>query len=170
MLAARLSLAAAISSALALSACGGSTHGSPASSHQDTQLALAECMRAHGVSDFPDPTVGAGGGEGFHISATPGSQTLTVDGITLSGPTFTSAEKTCKLFGGGTAPPPISEKQKQQLVAFARCMRAHGISDWADPTFPPGGGVEQGGPASPAERNAPKVQQAAKTCNRLVGF
>jgi len=125
-------------------------------------------MRAHGVTNFPDPITGSGG-QGFSISATPGSSTLRVNGTTFSGPAFTAAEETCKLFGGGTGPPAVSEKQKVQLVDFARCMRAHGVSGWADPTFPPGGGIEQGGLPNPTDRNAPQVMRAAKTCNRLTG-
>jgi hypothetical protein len=157
--------------ALTLSACGesGSPHSAASAGHKNTQLALAECMRAHGVTNFPDPTQGPGG-SGFSISATQGSSTLTVDGVTLAGPTFNSAEKVCKLFGGGTGPPPVSEKQKEQLVSFARCMRAHGVPSWADPTFPAGGGVMAGGPSNPSERGSPAVQKAAKTCNRLVGL
>lgn len=153
-----------------LSACGSSTRNSSGSGHPTKQLALAECMRAHGVTSFPDPITGSGGGQGFSIRATPGSSSLTVNGTTFSGPAFTTAEKTCKLFGGGTAPPPVSEKQKIQLVDFARCMRAHGVSDWADPRFPPGGGIEQGGLPNQSDFNSPQVIQAAQTCNRLTGL
>jgi hypothetical protein len=133
-------------------------------------LALAECMRAHGVSGFPDPIQGPGGATGFAVRQTPGSATVTIDGTGFAGPTFTRAEKSCKLFGGGAAPPPITERQKQQLVAFARCMRSHGVPDWADPTFPPGGGIESGGPPDPSARNSPVAQRAVRTCNRLVGL
>ncbi len=157
--------------AVVLAACGGGSHRAGSSSgHENKQVALAQCMRAHGVTSFPDPTQRAGGGVGLSITAVPGSSTLTVDGTTFAGPTFTSAEKSCKLFGGGSSPPPISEKQKQQLVSFARCMRAHGVRGWADPTFPAGGGVEDGGTSNPAERSSPATQKAVKTCNRLVGL
>lgn len=120
----------------------------------------------HGVPNFPDPTKGPGG-EGFSISARPGSSTLTVDGITFSGPAFTSAEETCKLFGGGTAPPAISEHQKLQLLAFAKCMRQHGVPNFSDPTFPPGGGIEQGADTG-VNRSSPAVRDAAQTCNRIT--
>jgi hypothetical protein len=44
----------------------------------------------------------------------------------------------------------------------AQCMRAHGVPDYPDPRFPPGGGVEEGaGPDSPA------FQAAAKACGGL---
>lgn len=144
-----------VSCAVASAACGSSGHKPAASSN--SQLILAQCMRSHGVPNFPDPTKGPGGGEGFRISSTPGSQTLTVDSITFSGPAFVSAEKTCKLFGGGSAPPPVSESQKLALFHFAECMRSHGVSNYPDPTFPAGGGVDLGNTPmldSPATRHA----------------
>ena len=57
--------------ALALAACGASappgaataTNASAdASSHYSTQLKFSQCMRSHGVPDFPDPTFPPGGG------------------------------------------------------------------------------------------------------------
>jgi hypothetical protein len=53
-----------IMAALMLSACGGrgSPHSSASAGHKNTQLALAQCMRAHGVPSWGDPTFPAGGG------------------------------------------------------------------------------------------------------------
>jgi hypothetical protein len=43
--------------------------------------------------------------------------------------------------GGGGANPTLDPKQQAQLLAFARCMRVHGIQDFPDPArtggFPP---------------------------------
>ena len=63
----------------------------------------------------------------------------------------------------GARRPAISEQQKETLIAFAQCMRRHGLKQWADPTFPPGGGIMQGG--GPYNRSDPKVESAAATCN-----
>jgi hypothetical protein len=148
--------------AVAIAACGGSSTKPTASSN--SQLVLSECMRAHGVPNFPDPTVGPGG-EGMSVSQSLGSSTVTIDGVSFSGPAFESAEKTCKLFGGGTAPPAISESQKLALFHFARCMRAHGVPNYPDPTFPSGGGTAQ--PSVPGlNRNSPAVEHAAGVCNK----
>lgn len=123
-------------------------------------------MRAHGVPNFPDPRTGSGG-EGFSITSTPGSDQLNVDGITLSGPAFEEAEKTCRLFGGSTQPPPITEQQKLQMYAFAKCMRTHGVPNYPDPVFPAGGGVER--PDVPGlNRSSPAFQNAVKTCNKRL--
>ena len=158
---------------LSTAGCGASNTGTGAGSTNAatggaTQLAMAQCMRRHGVSGFPDPTQGPGGGVGFSISTSPGSRTLTVDGTTFSGPTFTTAAKACR-FGGpptGSAAV-IPARQRARLVAFARCMRSHGL-DFPDPTFPPGGGVA-GGPG-PSTTQSPAVQRAAEACNHKVGF
>jgi hypothetical protein len=59
-------------------------------------LKFAECMRSHGVPNFPDPQIqsGPGGGIGVRIGG-PGS------GINPRSPAFQSAQKACgKLFGG----------------------------------------------------------------------
>ena len=88
-----------------------------------------------------------------------------VDGTTFAGPAFEAAVKTCKLFGGGAAPPPLSASQKQQMVAFAECMRAHGVPNFPDPTFPTGGGVKRSFPAGVVP-SSPAFQRAGKACGR----
>ena len=150
--------------AVAIAACGGSSTKPTASAN--SQLALSECMRAHGVPNFPDPTQGPGG-EGMTINQSPGSSTLTVDGIPFSGPAFVVAEKTCELFGGGTAARPISESQKLALFHFAECMRKHGVPNYPDPKFPSGGGIMQ--PSAPGlNRNPPAVEHATGVCNKSL--
>lgn len=135
-----------------------------AASAAASAFAVSRCMRSHGVANFPDPTQSSGGA-GFSISATPGSSTLTVDGTTFEGPAFESAVKACKLFGGGTAPPPITASQKRAAVAFAECIRKHGVPNFPDPTFPAGGGIEQTSGSS-INRNSPAFQRAVAICNR----
>jgi hypothetical protein len=125
-------------------------------------LKMSQCMRAHGVPSFPDPTESSGG-EGLSVSKSPGSQVITVAGVAFTGPAFEAAAKTCHFGPGGGPHPAISEAQKKALVHFAQCMRAHGIAGFSDPIFPPGGGIEESRPdPSPAE------QHAAATCTSLT--
>jgi hypothetical protein len=98
------------------------------------------------------------------ISSSPGSATLTVEGIPFSGPAFQAAERTCKLFGGGTGPAPISESQKLAMFAFARCMRSHGAPHYPDPVFPAGGGIERG-TGGGKDSSGPAFVSAVKYCN-----
>lgn len=152
-------LRAATALAAGLAACG-STNNSGTTTNAASQLALSQCMRSHGVPDFPDPNAAGG----FSIGGTPGGSTLTVDGTTFGGPKFEAAVKTCKLFGGGTAPPPPSAQQRQDAVAFAQCMRRHGVPSFPDPTFPAGGGIAT--KVSPASQASPAFQKAAQACGR----
>ena len=99
-------------------------------------LAFANCMRANGVPNFPDPS--PGGGALFALPA----------GANPAAPAFKAARAKCqKLLSSGGGPgsgPPPSDQTLAKLVRIARCMRQHGISDFPDPrtsaptSFPPG--------------------------------
>ena len=81
---------------------GGPGGGAPATEQQKTMmLRLSQCMRAHGVSDFPDPVTSppanpAGARLGF---GRPGAFIIVPDTINISSPAFKSAAKTCHLPG-----------------------------------------------------------------------
>ena len=107
---------------------------------QQDSLKYAECMRANGVPNFPDPK--AGGGFLFQVGT----------GIDPSSPPFKTAQAKCrKLLPGGGPPGPGSTTHPSaqalaQMVKVAQCMRRHGISAFPDPRttvppFPAGGGV-----------------------------
>ncbi len=114
----------AVGLALALAACGSSTKplNANASNGYSQALKFANCMRAHGVPNYPDPS--AGGGP--KISPLPDAS---------QAPAFQSAQKACGQGPGGGGPPAMSESRRRAAVAFAKCMRAHGESDFPDPTF-----------------------------------
>ena len=149
-----------VTCAVVIAACASA---SSTTASTNSAFALSKCMHAHRVPNFPDPTHGRGG-DGFSISMSPGGP-LRVDGMAFSGPAFEAGVRICKLFGGGNAPPPVSESQKVQAVTFARCMRKHGVSNFPDPMFPPGGGIAEG-PAAGINRDSPAVEDAAAVCNR----
>ncbi|HEY3725662.1 MAG TPA: hypothetical protein VGL51_00710, partial [Solirubrobacteraceae bacterium] len=132
---------AALGCAAAIAGCGGSSPadatGATTASAKPSQFALAKCMRSHGVPNFPDPSSGPDGG-GLSISRPAGGgDTLTVNGVTLSGPAFQSASKACKQYlpGGGGPPPPLTASQKRKALAMAQCMRTHGVPNFPDPDF-----------------------------------
>lgn len=147
--------------ATALGGCG-STNNGGTTTNASSQLPLSECMRSHGVRNFPDPNAGGG----FSITGAPGSSTLTIDGTPFSGPVFEAAVKACKLFGGGTAPPPLSAAQKKQALAFAHCMRTDGEPGFPDPTFPAGGGIAIRVPST-VMTSSPAFRQARQDCGSL---
>jgi len=121
-------------------------------------------MRANGVSGFPDPSAGPGGGVGFNSLGESITGTLIVDGQTFSGPVVQAAEKACKEYlpGGAGPPPQLSEHDKLAAIANAQCMRKHGIPV-PDPTFGTGGKIAAnlGAGVNPA---SPAFQAAAKAC------
>jgi hypothetical protein len=114
-------------------------------------VAFAACMRSHGVA----------------MSASRGGEVMIPAGSDPNSPRFQSAENACgMLLPDGQTRPPITEAQKRRLLAFAACMRKHGLPDWSDPTFPPGGGIMGGG--SPHDRGSAEVLRAAAGCNKSM--
>jgi hypothetical protein len=54
------------------------------------------------------------------------------------------------------------------FLAYARCMRRHGLSDFPDPTGSGGVGITlHGGPGSDLNPNNPKFQAATEACRAL---
>jgi len=88
-------------------------------------LAFAKCMRAHGVTNFPDPS--PGGGFAFKTSS-----------FTTS-PVFQTAQARCQTLVSGPALPEFrgnpSKQTMAKLLRIATCMRAHGIHQFPDPLY-----------------------------------
>lgn len=162
----RLTVALTLATAIAIAAAGcGSSNPTAATTTGSNSpgLAAAQCMRAHGVPNFPDP----GPSGGMTVLMSPGSSTVTIDGIPLSGPAFQAAETICKPLGNtGPGRPAVTEQQKHALLAFARCMRQNGIP-YADPQFPAGGGIFGGG-SSGQDQNSPGFKHAVTICNAAM--
>jgi hypothetical protein len=125
-------------------------------------MKFAACMRAHGVPDFPDPVDG-----GFHINnTTPGSD---LDG---SSPQFVAANTACKAFspeeqaGGGTVDP----KAQAQALAYAACIRSHGVPSYPDPVFVGGSIREAVRAGSGPDPDSPLFIAAQKACQSLEPF
>jgi hypothetical protein len=162
-----LSLALAVlACAITIAACGSSNKPhSTGSSSYNADVKIAACMRAHGVSNFPDPSAAAAGqgAGGFSIQRTVGSPSVMINGISVGGPAYQSAAKTCRL-SAAVGAQPLSEAQKQGMIAKAHCMRAHGVPNFPDPFFGPGGrgsGIHLPPGFNP---QAPAVLRAAKAC------
>lgn len=107
-------------------------------------LAYAQCMRAHGVTNFPDPTV-QNGSVGFDFSGADVDQ---------NSPAYTSARQACQsLRGGGTANSGSANYAAE--LKFAKCMRSHGITDFPDPNSKGGfSGTSSVNPSSPTFQSA----------------
>jgi hypothetical protein len=152
---------------VALAACG-SSKPKHASSHENAFVGFSKCMRAHGVTNFPDPS-----GHGINIGGT---------GINPRSPAFKAAQTSCfKLLpGGGPQGHSASEQQIQQATATAECMRRHGVSGYPDPivsqesptslnpanysSIEAGGGLIIAIPKS-IDEQSPVFEKASKACN-----
>jgi hypothetical protein len=170
------SVAATLAASLLIAACGGSgsgTTGAGAPSHSQ-MLALANCVRSHGVPNFPDPTGNGRGGIQIQQSDRSGSGPSTaVDGVRVNGPAFQAAMQACHKYlpSGGAPSAAKTAKIKAQALAMARCMRTHGVPDFPDPQFQsgPGGGfgIRIGGPG--IDPKSPAFQAAQKSCGGIFG-
>lgn len=116
---------AALGCGVAVAACGSSSKPASPSTAASQGIKFADCMRSHGVPNFPDPT-GAGGGIRIQIGS----------GVNPASPAFQSAQRSCgKLLpGGGPGSGPPSAQAHAQLLKTSECMRAHGISGFPDPS------------------------------------
>jgi hypothetical protein len=150
----------------ALAACGSSGKKHAAKSHGSVFIAFSKCMRAHGVTNVPDPS----GGGGLNLPSS----------INPQSPSFKTARGACsKLLPGGGPGTRPSAQQIRQATATAACMRKHGVTGYPDPIItatPPkinpgeyssaeyGNGMFIGIPSS-INVNSPAFRAAAKACN-----
>ena len=138
--------------------CGGSpssagSAGSPAaggSADPTSAVAYSHCVRGHGVPNYPDPDSNGK----FHILP--------------EGPQGTAADHACHhLLSAGAAP--MSQSQVQhalsQLLKYARCMRAHGVPNFADPQAT-NGMISVG--AQGMDVHSPQFQAANRACQSLA--
>ena len=148
---------AAIGCALLIAACGGSgvPNGASTSAGDSLALEFAKCMRAHGEPNFQQPGAPAG------------------NTVNQGSPVVEAAAATCERLEPNNPQPsgrPSEARIKGAFVA-ARCMRAHGVSGFPDPTLTPPSGanvMDEGGvffvlPTGFAP-NAPAVRRAAHAC------
>jgi hypothetical protein len=124
---------------------------------------FAACMRKNGVPNFPDPTSSG------TVSIGPSS------GIDPSSPKFQAAQQTCRklLPNGGQPTPAQIAKMQAGALAFSKCMRAHGVTNFPDPTFSAGGGIGihiQAGSKSGLDPNNPTFQKAQQACQGKLPF
>jgi hypothetical protein len=152
--------AAALAGLALLAACSGSPPaGSAGSSPYQQGLAYAQCMRSHGVANFPDPN-----SEGRFIISSQVVNGVVVQGVDQTSPQFISANKTCQklLPRGGQETPAQHRQQMSELLRLAQCMRAHGIPDFPDPTADGSFSYNSGDPA--------RVHSQMLTCMTLTHF
>ena len=127
--------------------------GYSAQKHFQNAVKFSGCMRSHGVANFPDPTSSGG----IEIDSN--------SGINPGSPEFQAAQKVCQKYLG---PRPTATQQSQaerRALAFAACMRAHGVPNFPDPTFGPNGSIKQAFGSGAVDPNSSVFQNATQKCN-----
>jgi hypothetical protein len=85
---------------------------------RDKAVKFAECIRAHGVSDFPDPN----------------EKNQFEHGVSVTPAVWTRATTACKdLQPPGTLSGKRTPKQQSAALRFAQCIRDNGVKDFPDP-------------------------------------
>jgi hypothetical protein len=148
--------------ALAASACGGSSAAKVAQvgtttganhPHTHDPQAFSACMRSHGVPTFPDPD---------------SSGTIHVPSSIDALPTAKTAYHACRNLapseGSITGQGPVM--QQNQLLAFAKCMRSHGVPAFPDPKVVNGHINDMNSHIDP---HSPIVTAAMAACRSTLG-
>lgn len=141
--------------ALLAAACTGNRAPAIAGSGgSDRALAFSQCMRAHGITQFPDP----------------GAQGAAYSGIDFNAPQYQAAQRAClpKLGGG----PPLTPAQQAEIqiraLEFAHCMRSHGEPGYPDPTIGVNGSVIEKISIGPGlNPRSPQWHAAQKACQHF---
>jgi hypothetical protein len=86
---------------------------------REKAVKFSECMRANGVSDFPDPNA---------------SGEFPSYGVSVSPAVWRKAVAACKaLQPPGTLSAKLTPAQESAALKFARCIRENGVKDFPDP-------------------------------------
>jgi hypothetical protein len=134
----------AASLALLTAACSGSASstgsgGSSSGSANSRLVAYSQCMRSHGLPNFPDP---AGGVPpkvtaqelGVSSSRLQGAQGACQHLLPATGGSLTASSlQQCYL--AGVCPQALVQQALSAGREFAQCMRSHGAPDWPDPSL-----------------------------------
>jgi hypothetical protein len=135
--------------------------GSAKKDPQEAALEFAKCMREHGV-DMPDPEVDSKG----RIRVTIGNRGS--KGNPPDPKKLEAAQQACGnlLGGGGEGPGKLDPKAQDAMLAFARCMREHGI-DMPDPTG--NGLVFNSKRGQGPDPSSSKFKEAERACDHHLG-
>jgi hypothetical protein len=164
-------LAAACGSSPSSTGSGGSPNvggsGGPpnagASANSSALVAYSQCMRSHGIPNFPDPDSSGGIPKDAVISAD----------RAVSNSQVQTASSACEHLlppGQSLSGKPIqtiTTQQQQDYLKAAACMRSHGIINFPEPTFQ-NGQVEFPNLAQIVDTHSTQFTQAEQVCRKLI--
>jgi hypothetical protein len=176
---ARTAAAIITTAALALlTACGsrpsatGSGGSNPGGTNSEKAVAFSRCVRARGVPNWPDP---ASGGEIPKETA----QQLGVSNAQLQ-VALDACQHLLPNTGNIDDDPAALNQWWSQMLHFARCMHAHGVPNWPDPSPYPqdpvrptfnlhAAGISFHQGAQPGNIvNSPQIEAKVRACESVV--
>jgi hypothetical protein len=166
-------LAAACSGSPPSTGAGGSANAGDSSS-SPSAVSYSNCMRSHGVPNYPDPSNGQlpkGGAQAFGVSSSVFSTAQSAcHSLLPNAGSFQEQASQCTL--AGDCPPAVVQQMMTTDRKFAQCMRSHGVPNWPDPTI----GL-QGSPVfrlskvgiTHAQSHSAPMSNTIAECQRLEG-
>jgi hypothetical protein len=120
-------------------------------------LAFAQCLRAHGLPKWPDPT----------SSGVFDKSELQQTGYSVS-QVRAVEDGPCNHLASAAAPqrPTITAADRGDYLRAASCMRSHGFGGFPDPTFPDNS-VQTNIPSS-IDQDSSQFKRAAAICTKLI--
>jgi hypothetical protein len=144
---------------LLAAACGGSSSSGAAgvSTFYQKAVSYAQCMRSHGVPNYPDPD-----SQGHFPPVQVGRNGVSPQAVQ-------SAQNACRHLqpGGGAGTAGQQQAKLTQALNFSRCMRAHGVPSFPDPSTSNGG---MGYDLSGVDTHSAQYQSASRTCQSQSGL
>jgi hypothetical protein len=162
-------LTAVAAVAVLATACGSSAPSSASPPAYAQVLALAQCMRSHGVPTFPDPDASGG-----YSLAPNGSLEGAGGSVDIDSSQAQAAYGDCRhLVPGGPSLSRLEQQMQQEeqrqdqmlplLLKYSQCMRSHGV-----PNFPSPGQSTASPHGALPNVNSPQYLAAAGACQHLL--
>lgn len=133
-------------------------------SHTSAIHLAGECMRAHGLPNFPDPALATDGPAAGQAILDKSVLKSYSDGVVNQAITacHSALDQAGLVSGQGSSS--ISQQELQARLALARCIRAHGVPNFPDPN-PTTGDVT---PPPGLNKNSPSILAAIQACPSQV--
>jgi hypothetical protein len=156
------SLVMLVALSLLAAGCGGggspgvSSAASSTTAQQNGALAFAQCMRSHGLPDWPDPN-----SSGEFDKSKLRHLRYSVSRVRAVG------DGACNhLLVAPSTGPTITLADRADYLKAAACMRSHGLPDFPDPTF--ASNTVQTDIPSSINQDSSTFRSAASICTKLI--
>ncbi len=112
-------------------------------------------MRAHGLPGFPDPD-------------SSGQIRVTGTGIDRRSSAYQTAYRACRALAPSSPTQQQNVQFQQQLLAFAKCMRSHGVPAFPDPEVTDTGSIHFRVTPGQIDASSPVVIRAGHACRSTI--